>query len=61
MSSQRPNARTGAHDDLLHETDMATLVNVLPFEADVMVEAKAKEVAALAAWEWWSANGYLAA
>lgn len=60
MSSQRPNARIGAHDDLLHEKDMATLANVLPFEADVMVEAKAKEVAALAAWKWWSANGNVA-
>jgi UV DNA damage endonuclease len=60
MSSQRPNARVGAHDDLLHERDMATLVDILPFEADVMVEAKGKEVAAMAAWEWWAAQGALA-
>lgn len=61
MSSQRPNARVGAHDDLLHELDMATLVEVLPFEADVMVEAKGKEIASTAAWEWWSAHGNLIA
>lgn len=61
MSSQRPGARIGAHDDLLHEVDMATLAEILPFEADVMVEAKGKEIAALAAWEWWFGHGCLAA
>ncbi|MGV3618222.1 MAG: UV DNA damage repair endonuclease UvsE [Fimbriimonas sp.] len=59
MSSQRPQSRVGAHDDLLHERDMATLTEILPFEADVMVEAKAKEVAAVAAWEWWSSRGVI--
>lgn len=61
MSSQRPGGRIGAHDELLHERDMATLAAILPFEADVMVEAKGKEVAALAAWNWWSGQGQLAA
>jgi UV DNA damage endonuclease len=61
MSSQKPNARVGAHDDLLHERDMRTLAEVLPFESDVMVESKGKEVAAHHAWQWWSAQGCLAA
>ena len=52
MSSQRPNARVGAHDDLLHEKDLQTMLDVIPFETDVMVESKGKEVAALRAWEW---------
>ncbi len=52
MSSQKPNARVGAHDDLLHEVDLQTMLDVLPFEADVMVESKGKEIAALNAWEW---------
>lgn len=60
ISSQRPSSRIGAHDDLLHEPDMAALARVLPFEADVMIEAKSKEVAALATWNWWSSNGALA-
>lgn len=52
MSSQKPNARIGAHDDLLHEDDLRTLCDILPFETDVMVESKAKEVAAMKAYEW---------
>lgn len=52
LSSQKPNARIGAHDEMLHEKDIATLCDILPFEADLMVEAKAKEVAAMAAWQW---------
>lgn len=52
MSSQKPNARVGAHDDLLHEDDLRTMLDVVPFETDVMVESKAKEVAALHAWTW---------
>ena len=52
MSSQKPNARVGAHDDLLHESDLQTMVDAIPFETDVMVESKGKEVAALQAWAW---------
>ncbi|RYD40687.1 MAG: UV DNA damage repair endonuclease UvsE, partial [Verrucomicrobiaceae bacterium] len=52
MSSQKPNARTGAHDDLLHEKDLQTMLEVIPFDTDVMVESKGKEVAALHAWKW---------
>lgn len=59
LSSQKPNARIGAHDDMLHERDLAALVEVLPWEADLMVESKAKEVAALAAWEWLRGNSHL--
>jgi len=52
MSSQKPGARVGAHDDLLHEKDLQTMCEVLPFETDVMVESKGKEVAAMHAWNW---------
>lgn len=59
MSSQKPGARVGAHDDLLHETDLQTLCEVLPFESDVMVESKGKEIAAMHAWHWLRANDRL--
>jgi UV DNA damage endonuclease len=52
MSSQKPNARIGAHDDLLHEEDLETMLRVIPFETDIMVESKAKEIAAMHAWKW---------
>lgn len=51
LSSQKPNARIGAHDDLIFESDLTELCDVLPFEADLMVEAKAKEIAAFQVWE----------
>jgi UV DNA damage endonuclease len=59
LSSQKPNARTGAHDDLLHEPDMRTMCEILPFETDMMVEAKGKEVAAMQAWQWLDQNDKL--
>jgi UV DNA damage endonuclease len=52
LSSQRPNARPGAHDDMLLESDLRELEALLKWDADLMVEAKAKEVAALQAWGW---------
>ena len=52
MSSQKPNARIGAHDDLLHEVDLETMLRVIPFDTDVMVESKGKEVAAMHAYRW---------
>ena len=52
LSSQRPGARIGSHDDFLREEDLAELCRVLPFEADLMVEAKAKELAAMRAWKF---------
>lgn len=47
LSSQRPGAKVGAHADLIDPADAARLVELLPFDADVMVEAKGKEAAAL--------------
>jgi UV DNA damage endonuclease len=52
MSSQKPGARVGAHDDLLHEVDLQTMLDVIPFEYDIMVESKGKEIAAMHAYEW---------
>lgn len=60
MSSQKPNARAGAHDDLVHPPDLARLCEILPFETDVMVESKGKERAAMAAWRWLDDHGKLA-
>ena len=60
MSSQKPDARVGAHDLLLHENDLQTMLDVIPFETDVMVESKGKEVAAMHAWEWLRDHGGLA-
>jgi UV DNA damage endonuclease len=61
LSSQRPGARIGAHDDLLSSADLKSLCRVLPWKADLMVEAKSKELAAMQAWHWLEANGCLAA
>ncbi len=52
MSSQKPNARVGAHDDLLHEVDLEAMLREIPFDTDVMVESKGKELAATHAYEW---------
>ena len=60
MSSQKPDARSGAHDLLLHPEDLRMLCDVLPWETDVMVESKGKEVAALDAWHWLRDQGRLA-
>ncbi len=47
LSSRKPDARPGAHDLFIREEDLAALLALLPWDADVMVEAKAKEEAAL--------------
>ncbi len=60
MSSQKPGARPGAHDILVHPEDLQTLCDLLPWEADVMVESKGKEVAAGEAWRWLREQGRLA-
>lgn len=52
ISSQRPNSRIGAHDDMVFDEDLETLCKLLPFEADLMIEAKAKEVAAIRAYDY---------
>ncbi len=52
LSSQRPNARIGTHDDLIHREDLEEMCRVLPFSADLMIEAKAKEIAALQVADW---------
>ena len=52
MSSQKPDARVGAHDDLLHDDDLQTMIDAIPFDTDVMVESKAKEIAAMHAYHW---------
>ena len=61
MSSQKPGARVGAHDDLLHEDDLRTMLDVIPFETDVMVESKGKEIAAMHAYGWLRDHDGLAA
>ena len=60
MSSQKPGARVGAHDDLLHEVDLETMLREIPFETDVMVESKGKELAAIHAYGWLAAHDGLA-
>lgn len=47
LSSQKHGARPGAHDVMIDRRDFDTLCELLPFEADLMIEAKGKEVAAL--------------
>lgn len=47
ISSQKPGARPGAHDLSVREADLGELLELLAFQVDLMVEAKAKEVAAL--------------
>jgi UV DNA damage endonuclease len=47
LSSQKPGAKPGAHDMMIHPEDLLSLLDLLPFDADLMVEAKSKEVAAL--------------
>jgi UV DNA damage endonuclease len=56
LSSQRLDGRPGAHDDGVDDADLEEMLRVLPFEADIMVEAKSKEVAARSVyerlWDW---------
>lgn len=47
LSSQKAGARPGAHDFTVRKSDLMELLRVLPFRADLMVEAKGKERAAL--------------
>ena len=57
LSSQKPGARPGAHDLMVKREDLETLLDLLPFDADLMVEAKAKEAAALEVLHWLEADG----
>jgi UV DNA damage endonuclease len=56
VSSQRKSGRPGAHDLFVDDDDLAKLCDLLPFEADLMVEAKSKEVAALKVLRWLQAR-----
>ncbi|MFW6323475.1 MAG: UV DNA damage repair endonuclease UvsE [Desulfovibrionales bacterium] len=47
ISSPRDESRPAAHSDFIRKEDLDELVGLLPFDADLMVEAKAKEQAAL--------------
>jgi UV DNA damage endonuclease len=47
ISSTAPGLRPGAHDLFVRSEDLHLLLELLPFDADLMVEAKAKEEAAL--------------
>ena len=49
LSSQKPDARAGAHDDYLLPQDIDTMRALIPGPADLMVEAKAKDLAAIRA------------
>ncbi|RYG36705.1 UV DNA damage repair endonuclease UvsE [bacterium] len=50
ISSQKPEARFGAHDDMVFPEDVDILANAIQCDIDLMVEAKAKEVAAMGVW-----------
>lgn len=56
ISSQKPNAPVGAHDLFVKPEDLKSLRASLPFVVDLMVEAKAKEVAALRVRVWLKRN-----
>jgi UV DNA damage endonuclease len=47
LSSPAPGLRPGAHDLFVRREDLDQLLDLLPFDADLMIEAKAKEQAAL--------------
>jgi UV DNA damage endonuclease len=47
LSSQKPGARDGAHDDMVRKEDLIELCKTVSFDFDLMVEAKSKEVATL--------------
>lgn len=47
LSSQRAGARAGAHADCIAAEDAQALCEMLPWDADCMIEAKTKEMAAL--------------
>ncbi|CAN5713974.1 UV DNA damage repair endonuclease UvsE [soil metagenome] len=50
ISSQRPDARLGAHDDMVFDEDTDLLAESIWCDIDLMVEAKSKEVAAMGVW-----------
>lgn len=52
ISSQKPGAPLGAHDLFVDPADVRSLIAALPFVVDLMVEAKAKELAALRVRNW---------
>jgi UV DNA damage endonuclease len=52
ISSQKPGAKRGAHDLHIHKEDLDELLDFLTFKADLMVEAKSKEIAALKVLQW---------
>ncbi len=56
ISSQKPNAVDGAHDLMVRAKDLRQLLDTVPFPFDLMVEAKAKEVAALRVIRWLQKN-----
>ncbi len=59
ISSQKPDAPSGAHDLFVHPDDLRNLIASLPFVVDLMVEAKAKEAAALRVRVWLKRNNAL--
>ncbi|MCS7264639.1 MAG: UV DNA damage repair endonuclease UvsE [Armatimonadetes bacterium] len=59
ISSQKPNASAGAHDLFVRTKDLRGLIASLPFVFDLMIEAKAKEVAALKVRGWLKRNNAL--
>lgn len=50
ISSQKPDARLGAHDDNVFAEDIDILSDAIRCDIDLMVEAKGKEVAAMGVW-----------
>lgn len=52
LSSQMPGSRAGTHDVMIRREDFDSLAALLPFEADLMLEAKGKEQAALEVLTW---------
>ncbi|MBZ4402201.1 UV DNA damage repair endonuclease UvsE [Myxococcus sp. AS-1-15] len=48
LASQRPQARAGAHSDRVDPADFRKMVAALPVPADLMLEAKEKDVAVFA-------------
>ncbi|MCS7082676.1 MAG: UV DNA damage repair endonuclease UvsE [Rhodothermia bacterium] len=57
LSSQRPDGPPGAHAEGVLAEDLAWLLERLPAPADLMLEAKSKERAALQVAEWLDAWG----
>lgn len=60
LSSRRPDARHGAHADMVEAADVRELCDAVPFDFDLMIEAKHKEVAVMQAMQAASDHGCLA-